>query len=117
MLAFQALSSWYRCQKPLLTTVDIRFITGNSMPNDESVVFSTSDYKQAATFLALGHDIIDLDKSQPQLRFVFNRTPAFKKDYSDYIKGNIRVEPQALWEKFKMVKGLLFAAKDQGIGI
>lgn len=87
------------------------------MIDDELKTFFTSDYKQAATFLVLGHNLVGLDKSQPQIGFVFNRTPAFKKDYSDYIKGNIRVEPQALWEKFKMVKELLFAAKDQGIGI
>lgn len=85
--------------------------------NNEEDNFATSDYKQAASFMALGHDIVGLDKTSPRMRFIFKRTPQFEQDYRDYYNGNIRIEPNLLWEKFTAVKEMLFAVKDQKMNI
>jgi hypothetical protein len=86
------------------------------MTNDEDN-FATSDYKQAASFMALGHEIIGVDQTLPRLRFLFKRNPQFEQDYRDYMNGNLRIEPNLLWEKFGAVKEMLFAVKDQKINI
>ncbi len=78
-----------------------------SMKNAQN--FKTSDMWLAATLMALGELMIDVEHgSGPRAYFVFARTSSLEVEADDYRAGRLRIEPQSLFVQTKLIKARLY---------
>lgn len=74
--------------------------------------YRTSDYQLAATLLSLDFKMEGLDKSDPtRMQFIFEDSPELEEVVGKYWGKTLKVEPNALWNNFKIIKNLLYEAK------
>lgn len=68
------------------------------MRNDKiSEKFKTSDSWLAATMLALGEQILAVEKNDPRrFVFVFQKTSGLREKIENFKLGNLRIEPKQL---------------------
>lgn len=77
-----------------------------------SIPFSTSDLNLASTLDALGYQLLELDRSQPQrVRFLFARTRGIENVINDYWGDKIKLPPQQLFAAQKKLKNRLYAER------
>ena len=71
--------------------------------------FATSDFWLAATLMALGEQLIDVDRSGGGVRaeFVFVFSASLERGIEGYKRGTLRLEPQNLYVQTKLLKNRL----------
>jgi len=72
--------------------------------------FRSSTYYLAVTLLALGEELLFIEKEENSQRatFVFKNSSALERNVENFVKGKILVEPQALFAQHKNLKGRLY---------
>ncbi len=79
---------------------------------DPENYFYSSDIDVAATLVAIGHQLISLEKTASmRATFVFPRSAKLDADIETYWSGTLRVEPRRLLFERKQLKHRLFASK------
>lgn len=78
------------------------------MKNEDN--FSSSEYYLAVSLLALGEELVDVEKARNSSRaiFVFKKSSTLAKNVDDFRQGKLLVEPQKLFIQHKILKSRLY---------
>ena len=73
--------------------------------------FATSEYYLTVTLLALGEELLSIEKTSDSRRatFIFKASPTLDKNIEQFRNGKILIEPQALFMQHKMLKSRLYS--------
>ena len=70
--------------------------------------FRTSDISFAAALLCLGKKLVDTEEvGYGKSEFLFANDGKFEDLYSDFINGNLKVDPQQLTNHIRALKGMV----------
>ena len=71
--------------------------------------YLTSDFWIASTLMALGENLISLDRSNGhRVRFVFEYSGSLNSNVARYKAGEIKIEPQKLFVQTRLLKSRLY---------
>lgn len=72
--------------------------------------FSTFDLGLAATLVTLEHKISEIDKTNiGKCKFSFKEDDRIDRDVNDFWNGDLRINPQKLFDNMKALKNRLYS--------
>ena len=82
--------------------------------NDESMsmkTYATQDLPLAATFVALGHNLIGIERTNPKRAgFCFTLNADLEILIDKYHSGSVLVEPRTYFDSIRQVKNRLYGS-------
>lgn len=79
---------------------------------EKKEIYTTRDIYLASTFVTMGFRVINVDfqleghRPRPVGYFNFEDTEELRKAESDFLHGSVQVEPRALFQSLKALKGI-----------
>ena len=78
--------------------------------NDQNT-FQTSDIFLASTLTCLGHDLIEVDTTNPKrVGFCFDSNNKLQEDIQRFWRGKILVEPKRLFDSQRFLKARIYSS-------
>ncbi len=75
----------------------------------ENQNYKTSDMWLAAVLMALGEDMVGVERGKgPRAMFVFLNSASIERQAEAYKSGKLRIEPQKLFVQTKLLKSRLY---------
>lgn len=73
--------------------------------------FRTSDFGLAATLIALDHQVIEFDRSNPKrVQFIFTQVEKLSTDVESFWNDSVRISPLKFLTAQKILKNRLYCA-------
>lgn len=67
-------------------------------------IFSTTDFQISVVLSALGHKLVEIDKSQPRFVFHFEDNPEIQNHIDRFYSGELSLDPRLVLMHTKLIK-------------